>query len=68
MPIPPYLHNGSKLVLDDVVRFYVQNSPLAHQGLPRNPPPEFKGMVLTEADIANLVAFLKALAEDYDDA
>ncbi len=64
----PYLHNGSKLTLNDVVHFYVQNSQLAHQGLLRNPPPEFQGMSLTDADIANLVAFLKALTEDYDDA
>jgi cytochrome c peroxidase len=64
----PYLHNGSKLTLDDVVHFYVQNSQLAHQGLLRNSPPEFQGMSLTDADIANLVAFLKALTEDYDDA
>lgn len=64
----PYLHNGSKLTLNDVVHFYVQNSQLARQGLLRNPPPEFRGMALTDEDIANLVAFLKALTEDYDDA
>ena len=27
----------------------------------------FRGMSLTDADVANLVAFLKALTEDYED-
>jgi hypothetical protein len=34
----------------------------------RNAPLEFKGMSLSEEDVTALVAFLRALTEDYDDA
>jgi hypothetical protein len=63
----PYLQNRSKLTLNDVLHFYVQNSQLAGQALLRNAPMEFQGMSLTDADIANLVAFLKTLTESYAD-
>jgi cytochrome c peroxidase len=64
----PYFHNGSKLTFDDVVQFYVNSSQLARSGLLRNPPPEFKNMSIDSSDIDALVAFLKSLTEDYDDA
>ncbi|HTS09037.1 MAG TPA: hypothetical protein VMP68_25950 [Candidatus Eisenbacteria bacterium] len=64
----PYLHNGSKLQLADVINFYIHGSQLARQGLLRNPPPEFKAMSLSEDDVNALVAFLISLTEDYDDA
>ncbi len=64
----PYLHNGSKLTLDDVVAFYIQTSQLARQGQLRNAPPEFQGMSLNQSDVAALVAFLNSLTEDYDDS
>jgi cytochrome c peroxidase len=64
----PYFHNGSKLTFNDVILFYINNSQLARQGLLRNPPPEFQNMSISQADMAALVAFLKSLTEDYDDA
>jgi cytochrome c peroxidase len=64
----PYFHNGSAQTFNDVVEFYIKSSQLAHQGLLRNAPPEFANMSLSESDVANLVAFLKSLTEDYDDA
>lgn len=64
----PYLHNGSKLQLQEVVQFYINSSQLARMGLLRNPPPEFAGMSLSPDDINALTAFLLALTEDYDDA
>ena len=64
----PYFHNGSKLKFDDVVNFYINTSQLARQGNLRNAPPEFKNMSLSPADLDALVAFLKSLTEDYDDA
>ncbi len=64
----PYLHNGSKLTLQDVVQLYINNSQLARQGLLRNAPAEFKAMSLSASDIDALTAFLISLTEDYDDA
>jgi cytochrome c peroxidase len=63
----PYLHNGSKLSFDDVVRFYVRMSQLAREGRLRNAPPEFQNMSIGAADVDDLVAFLNSLTEDYDD-
>lgn len=64
----PYFHNGSKLKFDDVVNFYINSSQLARQGNMRNAPPEFANMSLSADDLNALVAFLKSLTEDYDDA
>jgi hypothetical protein len=64
----PYFHNGSKARFNDVVEFYINSSQLARLGLLRNAPAEFQNMSLSEDDVAALVAFLKSLTEDYDDA
>jgi cytochrome c peroxidase len=64
----PYFHNGSKQKFTDVVEFYIKSSQLARAGKLRNAPLEFKGMSLSEDDVTALVAFLRALTEDYDDA
>ncbi len=64
----PYFHNGSKPKFNDVVNFYIQSAQLARQGKLRNAPVEFAGMSLSADDVDALVAFLKALTEDYDDA
>ena len=64
----PYFHNGSKAKFDDVVAFYIRSSQLARQRKLRNEAAEFAGMSLSSEDIDALVAFLKALTEDYDDA
>ena len=54
----PYFHNGSKLTFTDVVKFYINSSQLARQGLLRNPPPEFQTMSISQGDVAALAAFL----------
>ncbi|HEY2121417.1 MAG TPA: hypothetical protein VGH37_19680, partial [Candidatus Acidoferrum sp.] len=64
----PYFHNGSEAKFDDVVNFYINTSQLARQGKLRNTAAEFAGMSLSSDDLDALVAFLKALTEDYDDA
>jgi len=64
----PYFHNGSKARFNDVIEFYLNSSQLGRQGLLRNAPVEFQNMSLSEDDVAALVAFLKSLTEDYDDA
>ena len=64
----PYFHNGSKAKFDDVVEFYVKSSQLARAGKLRNAPLQFRGMSISDADVTALVAFLRALTEDYDDA
>jgi len=62
----PYLHTGSKDMLEDVVRFYVTVSGLAHVGRLRNGAPELSAMHITENEVAPLAAFLRALNEDYE--
>ena len=64
----PYFHNGAALDLDAVINQYIAVSGLAHLGLMRNPPPEFKNMFISASDRDALVAFLISLTEDYDDA
>lgn len=64
----PYFHNGGKLTLTDVVKFYVSTSQLARQGVLRNPPIEFSSVSISNEDVPALVAFLMSLTEDYDDA
>ena len=64
----PYFHNGSAITFNDVIEFYITNSKLAQNGLLRNAPAELAKMSLSEDDVAALVAFLKSLTEDYDDA
>jgi cytochrome c peroxidase len=64
----PFFHNGSALTFDDAVGSYIRNSALARAGQLRNPPPEFAAMSISEDDLQALVAFLKSLTEDYDDA
>ena len=51
-----------------MVNFYINAALLVRQGNLRNPPAEFGGMSLSAADLDALVAFLKALTKDYDDA
>ena len=62
----PYLHNGSKDTLEDVIRFYIRTSALARAGRLRNADPELSGILLDDDDVAPLAAFLKSLNEDYE--
>jgi len=64
----PYFHNGSKAKFSDVVNFYIKSSGLAREGRLRNAASQFNHMSLSGQDIDALVAFLRALTEDYDDA
>jgi cytochrome c peroxidase len=54
----PYMHDGSLATLADVVEFYSRGgNPL------ENPDPKLERLDLSEADKANLVAFLEALSD-----
>ncbi len=61
----PYMHNGQFDTLESVIAFYIEVSELAHTGALRNGADEIANIRLTEQDIAALVAFLRALNEDY---
>jgi cytochrome c peroxidase len=62
----PYFHNGSADTLEDVIASYAQASELARAGKLRNAAPELLGIRLTSDDVGPLVAFLRALNEDYE--
>ena len=62
----PYLHNGGKDTLEDVIRFYIRMSALARAGKLRNADPELSGILLDDDDVAPLAAFLRSLNEDYE--
>jgi cytochrome c peroxidase len=62
----PYMHNGSRDTLEDVAAFYRQTSAPAQSGRLRNAPPQLRGMALAPDDVGPLVAFLRALNEDFE--
>ncbi len=62
----PYLHDGSRDDLAAVIAFYREVSERARTGGLRHPAPELAGVNIAPQDIAPLVAFLRALDEDYD--
>jgi len=62
----PYMHTGEFNTLDEAVRFYVTTSALVKKNLVRNADRELHAINLQTSDIAPLVAFLKALNEDYE--
>ncbi len=61
----PFLHNGSKLTIEDVLNFYRDFGDKTRAGLVRNPAPQLQGIILLENEIAPLAAFLRSLTEDY---
>jgi cytochrome c peroxidase len=61
----PYMHNGQFSTLDEIVTFDRDTSTLARAGALRNGAPELRGIALIAGDAASLVAFLRALNEDY---
>ena len=62
----PYMHNGQFDTLTDIITFYRDMSTLARTpGGLRNGAPELQGIALLAGDAASLVAFLRALNEDY---
>ncbi len=62
----PYLHNGSRESLEEVVQFYIKTSALARSGQIRNAASELSEIRLNDDDIAPVAAFLRALNEDYE--
>jgi len=64
----PYFHNGAKAKFADVVNFYINASQLMRQGKLRNGDLQLGAVSLSAEDVEALVAFLRALTEDYDDA
>jgi len=63
----PYLHNGSKDTIEDVLRFYIDASSRARKGQMRNAEPDISKISFDATDIAQMAAFLRSLNEDYDD-
>ena len=61
----PYLHNGSKDTIAQVMGFYSAEPIVARAGQLRNGDPQMQGISLTAADAAALVSFLQSLTEDY---
>lgn len=62
----PYMHDGSKDTLEDVLAHYLQVSEMARAGKLRNSSSDLKEISLTVSDISPLAAFLRALNEDYE--
>jgi cytochrome c peroxidase len=62
----PYLHTGEADTLEDVVGRYVEAARLARDGVLRNAAPELRRMTIGADDVEPLVAFLRALDEDYE--
>jgi hypothetical protein len=62
----PYLHNGSKDTLEDVLEFYRLFSDKARAGTVRNAAPESSGIALQLHDLPPLAAFIRSLNEDYE--
>lgn len=61
----PYMHNGELDTLADVVGLYRTTSDLMRNGRLRNGARELADIVLDAGDVEPLVAFLRALDEDY---
>lgn len=61
----PYMHTGQFDTLDSIIAFYRTTATQARAGTLRNAAPQLQGIALTPDDVAPLVAFLRALNEDY---
>jgi cytochrome c peroxidase len=62
----PYLHNGQAATLAEVISFYITVASTTDHEQWRNLDREMPGMSLTADDIVPLLAFLRALNEDYN--
>ncbi|MBL8151520.1 MAG: hypothetical protein JNN15_16465 [Blastocatellia bacterium] len=62
----PYFHTGRKETLEDIVKFYARFGDLARKNMVRNAAPELGAIALSPDDVSPLVAFLRALNEDYE--
>jgi hypothetical protein len=61
----PYLHSGTELTIEGVLRFYINTSEMMRRGTLRNGSEELAGVRISEIDIPPLAAFLRSLNEDY---
>ena len=61
----PYFHTGHGRTIEETILFYQRVSEQSREGTLKNPPPEFFGMRLSNADIEPLAAFLRSLNEDF---
>ncbi len=62
----PYMHSGQFNTLEESVTLYLRSSVLAKKNKLRNADPELNKINITANEVNDLVAFLKALNEDYD--
>jgi cytochrome c peroxidase len=62
----PYLHNGSKSTLTEVIDLYISSSELKRQGKLRNGAPQLRMMSIKNEDKPSLKAFLDSLNENYE--
>jgi len=62
----PYLHDGSRDSIEDVLAFYITVSELARAGRLRNAAPQLADIRISGEQLTALAAFLRALNEDYD--
>lgn len=63
---PPYFHNAAAPTLGDAVQHYLTASAAARAGTLRNGALALRRVTLVPTDVAPLVAFLRALNEDYE--
>lgn len=62
----PYLHDGSRDTLEDVVHFYARSGDAARAQRLRNGARQLRKTRIAQADVAPLAAFLRALNEDFE--
>jgi len=61
----PYLHNGTRARIEDVLHFYLRSSDLNRRGGLRNGDLKLSGIRAGQSDVPALAAFLRSLNEDY---
>ncbi|MES1227165.1 MAG: parallel beta-helix domain-containing protein, partial [Armatimonadota bacterium] len=59
----PYMHNGAFDTLEEVIKFYAKGAGRAEQNPPAGIDDKIGKFDITDAEIAELVAFLKALTD-----
>ncbi|MCB1019736.1 MAG: hypothetical protein KDC27_07390 [Acidobacteria bacterium] len=62
----PYMHNGAFDSLSSVLVHYMNAAELTHANRLRNPARDLGAVAITKIDVDPLVAFLRALNEDYN--
>lgn len=62
----PYFHDGQSGSLEEVMAFYRLAGKLARSGRYRYTSPEMNAIYIDDNDVISLLAFLRALNEDYE--